>query len=772
MNDTLLLGSDEFQQRMSRPQGGMEQINIRHILRMFQRHRLMILGIVGAATLITLVLQLLTPPQYQSVASLQVELIDEVGTNQAEVASRNVQRVANEVKLHRSRSAAELVVRDLDLHQNRKFMGSDVAAKKKKNKAKESASSKAAKEKSIQAATSKLVGMVEITVEADSDLIEIAVNSRSPELSALIANQYAKSVAKMRRSKNDERRKKLLESLATEMELRGTAAKAASEKLANFRKEHDMLVGAGGAEDLAQINRIAQEAASASAMRAGSSAQSAGVARAAGISTTANATSPVLQQLQRQQADLSAEKARLSPTYGSGHPDVVRLNSQLNEVNRSLEREHRNAISAAAAVAASEGARMAQLARSEAARDSARAGQLEGMVGQLTQKAYRNTTNSVELSQLEREAVLADKGFIAIADRAEQVRAQMQEEGVSSALVSPAVPNSDAVAPTPAKTVTMAFIGSGMLALLLVLLIEMIDDRLRTADQIRRHFGMRTLGMLPLIRGEMATTLQNSPVLVDPQSLFSEVARSFHSEVMALGRPGESQSVLITSPLPGDGKSTTALSLAAAAVAMGRTAIVVDLDLRKPGILQDIQKRLDTPDLVDYLEGKVEYKKLLSFVPEADNKQLSTNGYAPEQRKLVMLSARAPVSNPAVLLNAGRIMGLLNDLRQQFDLVVVNAPAVLSVRDARTMCDLTDITLMVARWGHTTIDQMRASLEMLGNKAAAVVFDQVDYAEHARRGYGDSIEFYFAASPYYTGDVPRPITFMDQIRRVLARGRA
>lgn len=740
------------------PVGNTQHVGLHDLLRVIRRYRMLMLFVVAPVTLATLLWQLSSPSLYRSSASAKVELIDDVGVNQAEVLARNSQRIANEVKLHRSRSAAERVVRDLELHKDPAFIKEMGAVPE------------GPEQMAIRAATSKVLDMVTVQADEGSDQIEIAVTSRSPELAARIANQIPASVRTLKSKNALARRAELLVSLQAEQRRREEAAANAAERVAEFRQQHGLLVGAGGGEDLAQVNRIAVEAASAAGLRAGSAAQSAGVGRAAAMRSMAGATSPVVQHLQSQEADISAEIARLSQTYGSRHPDILRLNGQLSDVQRSLAKEQSRVAAAAAAVAAAEDARMAQLARSEAARDAARAGQLEGILSGITRKAYENTKNSVELDRLTGDSQLAAKAYHDITERIAAVRAQMEMEGVTSTLVSPAVVNYEPVSPSPVKTTVLAFLGSGIIALLLAFTRELLDDKLRTVAQIRRFFGLPTFGMLPLIRSGMGRNLQESPVLQDPQSLFAEVARATYSEVQALAHNGSTQSVLITSPLPGEGKSVVALSLAAAAVALGKRAVVLDLDLRKVGILQQIQQGMNSPDLLEVLKGNVDLRLIAPDRPDepANDRDLASEEI--DLSRIALLSVRKPVAEPAAILGSRSLQILIEDLKSRFDFIVVNAPPTLAVRDAVTMCDFTDHTLVIARWGTTTINQMQATLEMLGHgRVAGVVFSHVDYAEHARRVYGDSIQYYFESSAYYSDMAPVRVSLLDELKRLFSR---
>ncbi|MEL7190241.1 MAG: Wzz/FepE/Etk N-terminal domain-containing protein [Pseudomonadota bacterium] len=464
------------QQLQQQPQSlAPEQFGLQDLIRIFERHKLLILGIVAAVTLATLAWQLLSPNLYQAQANIQVELIDDTGTNQADILARNTQRLANESKLYRSRNSVRTVVETLGLHEDPDFhkeMGGAPSGSEADQ---------------INSAVSTLLGMTRVESENGSDLIELTATARSPEMAAQIANAFPAAVRDLKRTRSEERRQELLDDLGAERAERVDTAKEAADALAEFRVQNRMLVGAGGTEDLAQINRIAAEAASATARGAGASAASAGVASAASIRSTAGATNAAVQQLQRQQAQLSAELASLTQTYGDGYPEVARVRSELQTVESNLSREQDAARAAAQEQANAESARMAQLARADAARDQARAGQLQSVVASLTSKAYQNASNTPLLEQLEREAVTSAQAVAEVAERITRVRSEKLVEGVTSNIISPATANNEVVSPSPLKTTLIALIGSAILGLIIAFLIDMLDDRLRTVAQIRRQ---------------------------------------------------------------------------------------------------------------------------------------------------------------------------------------------------------------------------------------------------------------------------------------------
>lgn len=741
MNDSALIGtdkSDDFEPIFERPRSsGSEEFSLHHIWCTIRSHKRLLLGLIITAVLLAAITQFFTTPQYQTLATVQVELIDATGSNDADASSKNAQRIANETRLYRSQAAAKQVVTDLNLLSYPPF-GQGVNTP--------------VSDEQLRDAADKLLSWVAVQSVSGSDLIDIRVTSPSAELATKIANQYPASVRTMRLKKRQENKSEVIDKLTAEAERLSNELNEAEQKVADFRRSKRMLVGAGGGEDLAQINRIAAEAASARGISSGASARSAGVERAAGMRSTATATSALLQQQQNQYDSLLSEKAKLSASFGPGHPDMASLNAQISELRENMRSERASVGAKANMEAMAAAARERELARSESSGAAARAGQMNAQLNAITARAYSNTANMVEMSKLERAAEVARITYLSTAQTLEDLRAKLGIVGVNSALAAAAGIPSTPISPKPARTIASAFAGALILGLLIIFAIELLDNKLRNATQMQRLFGLRTMAMFPSIAEMDAVKVEDSPVTLEPQSLFAEVARAFHSEISDIRLSEAPQSVLITSALPGEGKSTVALSLCAAAAAMGRRAILIDFDLRRPTILQEIQQNLDGPDIAAILAGNAEVTALL---PEPEQTEHSKNKREIISYRPVVLSVREPVRDPASLLNKNRIARLLADLNDRFDLVIINAPAALAVRDARTLRNLADHMIMVAKWGTTTIPQMRAALNLLGGTADGVVYNRVDYEEHARRGYSDPIE-YFVQNAYYYDDVVQP----------------
>jgi Mrp family chromosome partitioning ATPase len=277
--------------------------------------------------------------------------------------------------------------------------------------------------------------------------------------------------------------------------------------------------------------------------------------------------------------------------------------------------------------------------------------------------------------------------------------------------------------------------------------------------------------MLPRVDQKLLSNPSDNPIVRRPRSIFAESAGALYRDVIRLRGRNVPQVVAVSSALPGEGKSTVALSLATAAVAMGRRAILIDLDLRRHGILQVMQRESDAPDLTDYLSNR---EPLGRLVPALNSGMTKDNPASVLGGKAfpAVLSVHNPVPDPAALIASAELGNLIEELKHQFDFIVLNAPPLLAVRDAKVLSDLADDTLMVVRWGKTTIDEFGAAVDTLDLPPSAVVFNDVDYAEHARRRYRDPIQYAARAVDYYedAGVILQPTIWQRFMTWIRSRG--
>ena len=218
-------------------EGGARPSNLsaRQVIKIIRRHELLLGAIVFFAVLIVLVVQLTTTPIYQATATVQVELNDDSGS--PDMAARNQQRVSNEAGIYRSRSLAERVVQDLKLASDPRFVDAPLAANAVVDSGR------------LSRLAGRLMSSMSVSSAKDSDFIDITVRSESADLASEIANQYPASLAAYRSIMRDERQGKIVRQLDDERARLATEAHQAEQAVADFRRQHQMLTGAGGAED-------------------------------------------------------------------------------------------------------------------------------------------------------------------------------------------------------------------------------------------------------------------------------------------------------------------------------------------------------------------------------------------------------------------------------------------------------------------------------------------------------------------------------------------
>lgn len=729
----------------------------RDILNILIRHKRFIVATVLLITSFVALREMLATPEYVARAVAKVEVLPNGSGVQVSPQEREM-RLETQTKLMESRALSQLVVKDLGLHRTAEF-GS--------NRADTSPNSPEEKE-AIDSAAARLQAQTEVKRPPRTQLIEVTVVTGSPTLSARIADRYVDALQNWENRARVQRRHEALAILGPQVEKAEQDVQAAEMELASARAKYRMLPGAGSTMDLSQINQIANEYVSARGLSAGSTARASGIARSGigGVSPTA-LSSPLLQSQQRQYDELLRRRSELSGTYGNNYPELKAVNQQLSELDASITAESSRVRAEAYAAASASAARDAQIARSEASGAAARAGTIGGHLREYTSKAYANTRDGVFISQLERDLYAKRTAYVALSGRMQQATSDLGYGAVNATRLSRAAIPDAPINVARSNAITAAFIGSLVLGCLIALAREMMDGRLWSSRQIRRRFGLPTFAMLPRVDAKLLVHPSANPIVTHPRSIFAETAGALYHDVIRLRSTGQ-QVVAISSALPGEGKSTVALSLATAAAMMGRRAILIDLDLRRHGILQVMQRASNSPDLTDYLNQRQPLDRLIPAISTSASRRKQSTPLLAEKFPAV-LSVHNPVPDPAALIASAELRQLVEALKQQFDFIVLNAPPLLAVRDAKVLSQLADETLMVVRWGKTTVDEFEAAVESLELQPTGVIFNDVDYAEHARRRHSDPIQYAARAVDYYSdaGVILKP-TWLDRARVWLA----
>jgi len=290
------------------------------------------------------------------------------------------------------------------------------------------------------------------------------------------------------------------------------------------------------------------------------------------------------------------------------------------------------------------------------------------------------------------------------------------------------------ISPRTTRNAILALFLGLILGVGMAFLVDYLDDTLKTREDFERSYGVSIIG-------EIART---TPVgeeereviyFTRPDSPAAEGFRNLRTNIQFLNLDGSTRLIMITSSSPEEGKTSVAINLGAAMSEMGRKVLVVEADLRRP-VLDKLVVEKEQKGVTDVLMGT-------ATLDEAITETGSENLY-------VLMSGVKP-PNPAELVSSQAMQNLLQQLRDTFDYVIVDAPPVLAVSDAIAMAPMMDGVLVVASHNIATRDGAKHTVELLGKvetRILGVVINNVEMT--GRYGYG-----YYSPYRYNYGEGER-----------------
>jgi len=299
-------------------------------------------------------------------------------------------------------------------------------------------------------------------------------------------------------------------------------------------------------------------------------------------------------------------------------------------------------------------------------------------------------------------------------------------------IVESAIPPEDASWPSPMLNALLGSMLALMFAGAIVLLVEYLDDTIKHSEQIQELTGLQTLGRIEAFEGARGKRDQLQAA-TRPRSTVAEAYRVARTNLTyALDLGSDRKMIVVTSPGPGEGKTTTVANLAIVFGLAGHRVCVIDTDLRRPTIHRAFGLE----------NGEGLTNLLLAREPNLDrsiHRSVYTN--------VSVITAGPLPPNPSELLGSARMQDLLEQIRRRFDIVILDSPPALVVTDASVLATLVDGLVIVARGGKTRRGALRATVEELaqsGRPIAGVILNRVGGRE---AGY-----YYYAHGRTYGGN--------------------
>jgi succinoglycan biosynthesis transport protein ExoP len=683
------------------------------------RHKLAIAIILAVSAAIGIVATLLMTPHYTSTARIEINRQQDKVTNVEGVAAsdnagQNLEFYQTQYSLLESRSLAERVVRTANLASKDSFFTTFDADPGNSGFLSTSSGAKTAAERNerIKLATDLVQNNIIISPIRGSSLVDISFESPSRKLSAEIANawveQYIASNLDRRFNSTAEARKFLEEQLITlkrkledsERSLSTYADKKEIITLSSQRTDDGKTVAH---RTLASSNLEALSAALATA-----TADRIVAASEAGMGAGDNnaLTNSSLNNIRLERAKAEAEYARLLVQFEPEYPAAKAVASQIAALDASIAAEERRS-------------RTGTTAHYLAAVESER--NLRNQVDQLKNQFSGERRDSIQFNIFQREVDTNRQLYDGLLQRYKEIGvAGVGTNNIS--IVDRARPAEEPSSPKLLLNLALLMLAGIGISAAYVFVLEQIDQTVKDPSDLKSKLGIAPLGSIPDL--EKADILSS---LSDKKSVAWEAYLSIRTSLAFLTDHGVPRSFLLTSTRPNEGKSTSAISLAAVLASTRKRILLIDGDMRNPSLHQMLGTK-NVSGLSNYLSGSDDLAKLIH--------KDSIFGFD-------AMSAGPIPPNAAELLSSTRMRELVEKLRESYDTVIIDAPPVLGLADIPLLADSVEGVIYTIEAGGVKLRGIQSAIQRVRSSHAHIfggIITKVQ-PEHSGYGYGYAYQY-------------------------------
>lgn len=432
----------------------------------------------------------------------------------------------------------------------------------------------------------------------------------------------------------------------------------------------------------------------------------------------------VIADHQERVADLKANLSRVRPFYGPNHPTVVSLQEQLDETNRFLASYGRGGVDRPERLPSQQlGPVLVDMLHQAIDQAAEQEKQLAKTFEDARNEAARQSGDLVQVDMLEREVERLEKLHDVLFNKIAAVDIHQVQAPIRATIVEEPLPEDDPCSPQLRMVLAASLLGGLGIGVGLAYVQDLADDRFGSPEEMAMQLGCRVLAVvrrLPQLAGNGIDTVQ---MYVNSQSADSEAFRTLRTSI-ALGSDG-SDRIVVSSSEPGDGKTTISANLAVSYAQSGKRTLVIDSDLRKPGLtaLLGLKGR---PGLTDVLSCQSDVGRVA---------EQCLHRTPLETLHVIPAGPRRP--DPAELLLNANFGELLAWADGRYDQVLIDCPPVLAVSDAQIVARLVDGVVLVVtpeKNHRRLVSRAVDSFTDNGVSLIGVVANRV--SDHAGRSYG------------------------------------
>jgi capsular exopolysaccharide synthesis family protein len=553
----------------------------------------------------------------------------------------------------------------------------------------------------VNAAAGSLGGMVKSTYREMTRLIDVIARTRDPQISTELANGYADEYLRMLLEQTTDATKAASQFLVEEAGRLGEKMRLAEEAMQSFRereraasletmvKEAQMTIDQTTA-DIQEAETFIRQLDADLAAVSGSGGSTETLLRLPSVGND-----PRVAQLSAQITALEREMDEMTRRYRPDHPAFTATKTRLNALRGDLS----------------------QLAVEVV-------GQLETRRAQ-EQRLLEITGKSVEYNTLSRN-LEADKALY------DSVLARLKEVDVTSGLTDQSITIQEramGAGPVPSQTLKYIILGvfGGLAAgVALAFALNYLDPSLRTIDQVEQRTGVGVVASVPMIksRGPVSGGAGvNLPSVSDRRGVVAEAFRTMRATLAMISGRDKHRVFLITSAIPGEGKTFTSSNFAATLAQQGFRTLLIDADLRKPSVSKLFFNENLQPGLSEVLMGSAPLDQAIVPTKVENLSVLPAGGIAP---------------NPSELLAHAQFDEIVQKLKEQYDRIVIDSSPVLAVRDPLLLAKSVDACCLIVRAGRSPSKASVQAVRLLAEAetpASGIVLNSVRHGNSAYYAY-------------------------------------
>jgi exopolysaccharide transport family protein len=435
--------------------------------------------------------------------------------------------------------------------------------------------------------------------------------------------------------------------------------------------------------------------------------------------------SQIVAEAKRQEAEADRKMSDISQRYGHSHPKYVAAEGELNTARDNVRRQ----IDVVVAGVTQE---------FEAARGTERA--LEQTLGSARGSVVVLNRKEFNLTVLEREVDSNRQMYDMFIKRAKETNVAGDLQSTVARVVDAAVTPKQPIKPKKSITVAVALFLGLLIGSAIALLLEMLDNTFKTTEDIETRLKQPLLTVLPkLEKGEMDRTISGTQILAKPNSLYSEAIRTARTGVLLSSVDIAKRTLLVTSSIPGEGKTTFSVNLALAHANTKKT-LLVDADMRRPSVGKAFGFEPSAKGLSDLVAGTAKLSECVHRVKDST---------------LTILASGPIPPNPLELLHSDKFRQTIAMLQEHFDIVIIDSPPVELVSDALVIADQATGVLFVVRAMSTPYPLARKAIQRIrraNGHIMGVVLNALDFNK-AEKYYGEYSGYgkKYGANDYHGG---------------------